>query len=134
MSYTNAPIHDLLIRIKNAYTARISTVDNVTSSLLKVKVLDLLVTYKFIDWYTVISQEAKKFIRVDLKKFDSMREWIPVIKFFSKPSRRIYVRSKDIKAVAWQWWIGILSTNQWVMAAHIAKAQHIWWELIAEIY
>jgi hypothetical protein len=27
-----------------------------------------------------------------------------------------------------------MSTNQWLMAAHEAKQNKLWWELIAEIY
>jgi ribosomal protein S8 len=53
MSYTNAPIHDLLIRIKNAYMSRIPVTENIIASSLKIKVLDLLVTYKFIASYDV---------------------------------------------------------------------------------
>jgi hypothetical protein len=31
-------------------------------------------------------------------------------------------------------WIGIISTSQWLMPAHLAKKKQLWWELIAEIY
>jgi ribosomal protein S8 len=31
-------------------------------------------------------------------------------------------------------WIWIISTNQWLMASHEAKAKKLGWELIAEIY
>ena len=54
MSYTNAPIHDLLIRIKNAYMARKTTVDGVVFSKFKVEVLSLLKEYHFIKDFEVV--------------------------------------------------------------------------------
>jgi ribosomal protein S8 len=42
MSYVNAPIHDLLIRIKNAYMARKILVEWVSFSNFKQQVLELL--------------------------------------------------------------------------------------------
>jgi ribosomal protein S8 len=57
-----------------------------------------------------------------------------VIKFFSRPSRPRYVGYKSIRPVAWGKGIGILSTSEGLMAAHIAKKKKVWWELIAEIY
>lgn len=134
MSYTNAPIHDLLIRIKNAYMSRIPVTENIIASSLKIKVLDLLVTYKFIASYDVQQDWIKKFISVKLNKITDMNENVPVIKFHSKPSRRIYVSSSQIKSVAWHGWIGIISTNKWLMASHVAKSQWLWGEMIAEIY
>ena len=48
MSYVNAPVHDLLIRIKNAYMARRTTVDGVVYSKFKANILDLLKQYGFV--------------------------------------------------------------------------------------
>jgi ribosomal protein S8 len=41
-----------------------------------------------------------------------MREDIPVIKFYSTPSRKWYVASKDLKLVAAGKGIGIISTSK----------------------
>jgi small subunit ribosomal protein S8 len=59
---------------------------------------------------------------------------IPNVKFFSKPSRPWYVGYKDLKLVAWGKGIGIISTNQGLMATHVAHEKKIGGELIAEIY
>jgi ribosomal protein S8 len=53
MSLVQAPIHDLLIRIKNAYLARRYQVDNVQYSKFKQQMLDLLKVYRFIDGYAI---------------------------------------------------------------------------------
>ena len=88
----------------------------------------------FVKSYTIIVLWPKKFITIKLYPVVNPVQDIPVLRLYSKPSRRWYVSYKDIKIVAGWQWIWLLSTNQWLMAAHVAKAKKIWWELIAEIY
>lgn len=135
MSYVNAPIHDLLIRIKNAYMARKLSVEWVSFSNFKQQVLELLKQYGFIKDVEVIEWDNwKKSITIRLNPVKDAINDIPNVKFYSKPSRSWYVRAKDIHAVAWGKGIGIISTSQWLMATHVAKQKKIGWELIAEIY
>lgn len=134
MSFVNAPIHDLLIRIKNAYMARRTTLDWIVYSKFKTSVLDLLKSYKFINSYDVVEQGSKKTIVIHLKEVKDEVNDIPVIKFFSRPSRRWYVSYKEIKPVAAGRGIGILSTSQGLLPTHVAKQKKIGGELIAEIY
>lgn len=134
MSFVNAPIHDLLIRIKNAYMARRTTLEWIVYSKFKTSVLDLLKSYKFIVSYDVVEQGSKKSIVIHLKEVKDEVNDIPVIKFFSRPSRRWYVSYKEIKPVAAGRGIGILSTSQGLLPTHVAKQKKIGGELIAEIY
>ena len=135
MSYVNAPIHDLLIRIKNAYMARKTSVDWVIFSNFKQQVLELLKQYGFIKGFKVIELDGgKKELSIELKPVKDAVNDIPNVKFFSKPSRAWYVRCKDIHSVAGGKGIGILSTSQGLMAAHEAKQKKLGGELIAEIY
>ncbi|HPC34118.1 MAG TPA: 30S ribosomal protein S8 [Candidatus Absconditabacterales bacterium] len=134
MSYVNAPIHDLLIRIKNAYMARRTDLSDITFSKFKCNILDLLKRYNFIKNFEIIEKNNKKSIKVYLKTVENPINDIPEIKFFSKPSRPWYVSYKDIKTVAGGKGIGIISTNQGLMAAHEAKQKKLGGELIAEIY
>ena len=60
MSYVNAPIHDLLIRVKNAYMARKTAVDWVVFSKFKVEVLSLLKEYHFIKYFEIVGNWKKK--------------------------------------------------------------------------
>ena len=133
-TYVTAPIHDLLIRIKNAYMARKTNVDGVVYSNFKVKILELLKEYKFVDSYKVREEGKKKFLDVFLKKVTNPIDDIPTIKFFSKPSRSWYVGYKNITNVAGGKGIGIISTNQGLMAAHVARQKKLGGELIAEVY
>lgn len=134
MSYVNAPVHDLLIRIKNAYMARKTTVDGVVFSKFKVNILDLLKQYGFVKDFSVQEVDGKKFIQIQLRKVVDPVNDIPAVKFFSKPSRPWYVGYKDLKTVAGGKGLWIISTNQWLLPVHVAKAKKLWGELIAEIY
>jgi small subunit ribosomal protein S8 len=134
MSLVNAPIHDLLIRIKNAYMAKRTQVMGVPYSKFKEQVLQLLQQYRFIRGFETQTIENKKFLCIDLYVTGNMNEDVPVVKLYSKPSRRWYVGWKEIKPVASGKGIGILSTNQGLMAAHEAKTKKLGGELIAEIY
>lgn len=135
MSFVNAPVHDLLIRIKNAYLARREEVPGIVGSNFKVAILDLLKRYNFIKWYEIQEDTGnKKFITIHLFRVNDPVNDIPVIKFYSRPSRRWYVSYENIKSVAWGRWIGIISTNKGLMASHEAKIKKLWWELLAEIY
>jgi small subunit ribosomal protein S8 len=134
MSFVNAPIHDLLIRIKNAYLARKEEVRWVPFSNFKISILNLLKDHQFIKDYVVETVNNKKFITVHLKEVINSNNDIPVIKFYSKPSRRRYVSYKDIKFSWWQKGIGIISTSQWVLTTRVAKTKKLGWEWIADIY
>jgi ribosomal protein S8 len=84
MSYVNAPVHDLLIRIKNAYMARKTNVDNVIYSKFKVKILELLKKYDFIKGFEVREEEGnKKFLNITLKSVKNAIDDVPEIKFYS---------------------------------------------------
>lgn len=134
MSFVNSPITDLLLRIKNAYMARRQVVDWVMFSNFKLEILSLLKRYSFIENFEVVTDWSKKSIRVFLKEVKDASEDIPVVKLYSKPSRRYYVWKSSLNKVAGWRWIWIISTNKWVMATHEAYKQNLWWELIAEIY
>ena len=134
MSYVNAPIHDMLIRIKNAYMARRQTIDGVIVSTFKQNILELLKKHNFIkDFSVYTTDDDKSFFKISLLPVEKQAD-IPVITFFSKPSRRWFVWYKDIKKVAGWRWIWIISTSKWVMDTYSAWKWKIWWELIAEIY
>ena len=134
MTYVNAPVHDLLIRIKNAYMARRTTVDGVVYSKFKANILELLKQYGFVKDFSIQGTDAKKVISIELKKVVNPVNDIPSVKFFSKPSRPRYVGYKDLKIVAGGKGLGIISTNQGLLPVHVAKQKKLGGELIAEIY
>ncbi len=129
-----APAQDLLIRIKNAYMARKTVVESVVHSKFLESMVVLLKKYKFVREYTIIEDGNKKFLKIFLHDVIDPTQDIPVVRLFSKPSRRWYVSYKDIKSVAWGQGIGIISTNKWLLPTHVARQLKVWGELIAEIY
>ena len=134
MSYVNAPVHDLLIRIKNAYMARRTTLDGVVYSKFKANILDLLKQYGFVKDFSIQGTDSKKEISIELKKVVNPVNDIPSVKFYSRPSRPWYVGYKDLKSVAGGKGLGIISTNQGLLPVHVAKQKKLGGELIAEIY
>ena len=112
MTYINAPIHDLLIRIKNAYMARKTSVEDVPFSNFKINILELLKQYGFVQKFDITTDGVKKHINITLKRVINPVDDVPNIKFFSKPSRPWYVSYKNITSVAGGKGIGIISTNQ----------------------
>lgn len=134
MSFVNAPIQDLLIRIKNAYMARKKTVENVIYSKFKENILKLLAKNEFIKWFEIYQDWNKKQLKIFLNQIQNTIEDIPHIKLHSKPSKRIYVSYNEIKKVAGWKWIWIISTNKWVITWKEAKFNKVWWEYIADIY
>lgn len=134
MSFVNAWEHDLLIRIKNAYMARKTEVTWVISSKAKVALCELLKKYWFIEEYEVSNKDNKSFLTISLKEVKEAFQDIPVIKFYSKPSRRWYIGYKDIKPVAAWRWIAIIHTSKGLIDWVSARNQKVGWELLAEIY
>lgn len=114
--------------------ARRVDVAPVIYSKFKIAVLDLLQQYRFIAGYQVVQIDSKQYIKVKLHPVKNPAQDIPVVRFYSTPGRRYYIWSDQIKSVASGRGIGILSTNQGLLASHVAKAKNIWGELIAEIY
>lgn len=100
MTFVNGPVQDLLIRIKNAYMARRHRVENVVHSNFKVQILELLKRYKFVRGYEVREDGTKKFLDVDLYVTGNMNEDVPMVKLYSKPSRRRYIGWQEIQPVA----------------------------------
>lgn len=98
--------------------------------------MNLLKQYGFVKAYEIVEEKDKvqKTINITLKKVINPVDDIPHVKFFSKPSRPWYVGYKDLKLVAGGKGIGIISTNQGLMATHVAHEKKIGGELIAEIY
>ncbi len=124
------PIADYLTRIRNASLAKLPSA-RIPYSRIKEDISKVLVERKFVEKYEVKKNGKFKELEVSLK------EWInePIsIKRISKPGQRIYLKSKDIKAVKNGLGILILSTSKGIMTGKDAIKEKLGGEALCEVY
>jgi small subunit ribosomal protein S8 len=127
------PVSDMLTRIRNAAKARFTSLD-IPGSKLKVEVAKILRDEGFIRNYKFIKDGKQGILRVYLKYGEARQSAIFGLQRISKPSRRVYVKSKDIKPVLNGLGISILSTSQGVMTDKKARAENIGGEVLCNIW
>lgn len=127
------PVSDMLTRIRNAAKARFTSLD-IPGSKLKVEIAKILRDEGFIRNYKFIKDGKQGILRVYLKYGEARQSAIFGLERVSKPSRRVYVKSKDIKPVLNGLGISILSTSQGVMSDKKARAENIGGEVLCSIW
>ncbi|MBA4336289.1 30S ribosomal protein S8 [bacterium] len=124
------PIADYLTRIRNASKAKHS-ITRVPYSRLKEDISKVLVEKNFLEKYEV--KQAGDFKEIEI----TLKDWAiePMsIKRVSKPGQRIYVKTKDIKAVKSGLGMLVLSTSKGIMTGEQARKNKLGGEAICEIY
>ena len=128
------PIADMLTRIRNAVRVERPFVD-IPTSRVKRGVADVLKREGFIwDWKE--EEEEKKpcsTLRLELKYGPNGERVIQSIKRVSKPGRRIYQRSKELKPVLGGLGIRIISSSQGVLSDREARQKNVGGEVLCEI-
>jgi small subunit ribosomal protein S8 len=129
------PIADMLTRIRNAIMVERQTVD-MSVSKLKRGVAEVLKREGFIwDWEEINDDEAPVGqLRLELKYGNTGEKVIRHIKRVSKPGRRVYSKSKDLRPVLNGLGIQIISTSSGVVSDREARQQGIGGEVLAEIW
>ena len=127
------PIADMLTRIRNAVRVEKEILDFPYSKL-KEGVVDVLKREGYIWNYEVVDGEPSKTIRIQLKYSMSGERVIQSIRRISKPGRRVYSASKELRPVLNGYGITILSTNKGVVSDREARAQNIGGEVLCEIW
>ena len=127
------PISDLLTRIRNAYTARLTEVSipfsKIKSDILKVlKKNDYILSYEELEL-----TPGKKSLVVQIHDV-RLTKYIPTFTRISKPGQRIYIWSKDIKKSRNGKGIYIVSTPKWVITGYEARSLNVGGELMCEVY
>ena len=104
------PVADMLTRIRNAVRVERPHVDMPLSKL-KQGLADVLKREGYIwDWQEIESDPANQ-LRIDLKYGPSGEKVIQHIKRVSKPGRRVYAKSKELRPVLHGLGIRIISTR-----------------------
>ncbi len=127
------PIADMLTRIRNAVKAKFNSVD-IPGSKLKVEIAKILKDEGYIRNYKFLKDGKQGILRVYLKYGGGQSDVVYGLKRISKPSRRIYVRNKDIKTVLNGLGISILSTSKGVMTDKSARKENVGGEILCNIW
>lgn len=128
------PIADMLTRIRNAVRVEKPFVD-IPTSRFKRGIADVLKREGFIwDWKEE-SEEEKPVatLRLELKYGPNGERVIQSIKRVSKPGRRLYTRSKELKPVLGGLGISIISSSKGVISDREARRDNIGGEILCEI-
>lgn len=127
------PISDMLTRIRNAVKAKFSSVD-IPGSRIKTDIAGILKEEGFIKNYKFIKDEKQGILRIYLKYDANQKSIVYGLKRISKPSRRVYLKRKDIKPVLNGMGVSILSTSRGVMTDKHAMEQNVGGEVICHIW
>lgn len=127
------PISDLLTRLRNAGKAKFNSVD-IPGSKLKTEVARILKEEGFIKNYKFIKDKKQGILRIYLKYDEKQNNAIFGLERVSKPSRRVYVKSKDLKPVLNGLGIAILSTSKGIITDKKAKAEKAGGEILCNVW
>ena len=128
------PFADMLIRIRNANTAKHDTVD-VPASKMKIAIADILVDEGYIAKYDLVEDGSFKTLHITLKYgVDKNEKVISGIKRISKPGLRVYANTEDIPRVLGGLGIAILSTNKGVVTDKEARKLGVGGEVLCFVW
>jgi len=131
MSLTD-PLADMLTRIRNGCKAGLPEV-TMPSSKMKAAVAEVLKDNGYILDYRVDGEQAKKVLTIVLK-YKGKTPVIDGIQRVSKPSRRVYVGSRDIPRVLDGLGIAVLSTSKGIMSDRQARRENIGGEVLCYLW
>jgi len=127
------PVSDLLTRLRNAGKAKFNSVD-IPGSKLKTEMARILKKEGFIKNYKFIKDNKQGVLRIYLKYDEKQNNVIFGLERVSKPSRRVYVKSRDLKPVLNGLGIVILSTSKGIMTDKEAKAKKAGGEVLCNVW
>jgi small subunit ribosomal protein S8 len=127
------PIADMLTRVRNAGKAKFNSVD-IPGSKIKFELAKLLKDEGYIHNYKFIKDNKQGVLRVYLKYNDKQEHSILRIDRVSKPSKRVYMKGKNIKPVYNGLGIAVLSTSKGIMTDKHAREKNIGGEIICNVW
>jgi small subunit ribosomal protein S8 len=129
------PISDMLARLRNAIMARQSKVD-IPASRLKIEIARILKEEGYITNYSLKTTEGSqaRMLRVFIRYGPKGESVISHVERVSKPSRRVYVGSKEIGKVLGGLGVNILSTSHGVMTGREARKAKVGGEILCLVY
>ncbi len=127
------PLADMLTRIRNAGNARHKSVD-IPGSKLKASLAAVMKNEGYIKNYKFIKDNKQGILRIYLKYDKEDNHVIYGIQRASKPGRRVYVNSKEIKPVLNGLGISVLSTSKGLLTDTQSRKENIGGEILCNIW
>ena len=125
-------ISNMIIQIKNAGSAGHDRV-LIPYSKLKHSIVEVLKKEHFVKDVETESEKGRKVLAVDLFMENRVPK-IKGVKRISKPSRRVYKKSSEIRSVKNGYGALILSTSQGIMSGREAKKSQLGGEALFSIW
>ncbi len=130
---TSDPIADMLTSIRNGGKAGSAKVD-IPGSKIKMELVRVLKEQGYIKDFKYLENEVQGVIRIYLKYVTDGKPSIFGIERVSKPSRRVYSKSKQIKPVLNGLGISVVSTSRGVMTDKQAKEANVGGEVLFNVW
>lgn len=126
------PIADMLTRIRNAVRVERPFVD-IPASKLRRNMADVLKREGYIWDYEVVEEKPVDLLRLELKYGPNGEHVIQSIRRVSKPGRRVYAKSKDLRPVLNGLGISIVSTSHGMLSDREARQKKLGGEVLCEV-
>lgn len=129
----NDPLGDLLTRIRNGQSARLSSISSPASKL-RTNVLEVLKREGYIRDYSVAKNDnGTSDVTVELK-YSEGQPVIREIARISKPGRRVYSPAKELPRVYNGLGISIISTPRGVLSDKEAREANVGGEVLCRVF
>ncbi len=127
------PIGDLLVRLKNGAQRRFETV-TVPTSKLKRAILEILKREGYVEGVEDSIEDGHPVLHVRLRYVGEGLPMITGLERVSKPGRRVYVGSQDIRKVRNGIGVSILSTSKGIMTDQESRKSHLGGEVLCSVW
>jgi len=127
------PIADMLTRIRNAGKAKFNSVD-IPGSKLKTELAKVLKNEGFIKNYKFLKDDKQGILRIYLKYGQDRNSAIFGIERISRPGRRTYVKSNEMKPIFSGMGLAVLSTSKGVMTDKRAAKEKLGGEVLCKVW
>ena len=127
------PIADMLTRIRNGLTARLSSV-SIPASKEKLTIANILVKEGYVSSAEEVEEGNRKNIVITLKYDENGDGVIQGLKRISKPGLRVYAGVDKLPQVISGLGIAIISTNKGILTDKQARAAGVGGEVLAFVW
>ncbi len=132
--FFNHPVSDLVVRIRNGYLAKRTTISSPVSKL-RENILHLLKEEGFILSYSRVKEEGAGHEKFDIHlKYHHSMPVVGDIEVISKPGKRVYCKSDQIPVVKNGLGMIFLSTSKGIIPDYEAREKKLGGEVLLRIF